>query len=66
MTNRNGKPQRLAANGAGPSQWSEPKVVDGALCRQCKRCRKWFHIGWTAHHGCKVVRPLRRPSTPRA
>ena len=56
MANRNDKPHRPAANGAGPSQWSKPKVVDGALCRQCKCCRKWFHIGWTAYHGCAVRR----------
>ena len=38
------------------TQWGETKIIDGAKCRQCKRCELWFPIGWLAHHGC----PLRR------
>ena len=41
------------------TQWSEPKIIDGAQCRQCKRCGNWFHIGWTAYHGCAVSRQYR-------
>ena len=37
--------------------WGVKKLIDGALCRQCRGCRKWFHIGWLAYHNCKVPKP---------
>ena len=40
-------------------QWGEKKIIDGAMCRQCRRCLRWFHIGWTAYHGCAANRPVR-------
>ena len=43
----NRKPKILKA-------WGSRKMIDGARCRQCLFCLKWFHIGWIAYHGCKV------------
>lgn len=37
-------------------QWGEKRMIDGSMCRQCRRCLRWFHIGWTAYHGCAANR----------
>ncbi len=30
------------------------RVMDGAKCRQCLLCRRWYHIGWFVRHVCRV------------
>ena len=37
--------------GVAQPGWSEPQMVDGALCRQCPACRLWFGVGWYQYHG---------------
>ena len=60
MSNADRNSHQPNANSSGPSQWSAPQLIDGALCRQCLRCGKWFHVGWLAHHSCKSPLPRSR------
>ncbi len=57
MSDRNHNANHHPANSSGPPLWSAPKPIDGAVCRQCRLCLKWFHIGWIAYHGCKTRKP---------
>ena len=60
MSNPDRNSRQPTANSSPPSMWGAKKIVDGALCRQCRRCLKWFHIGWIAYHGCKACKPRSR------
>ena len=64
MSNQQPHPHEETTHSDASSQWSEPALIDGALCRQCKRCEKWFHIGWTAYHGCQLPRQYPLFETP--
>ena len=37
-------------------EWSEPRMIDGHMCRQCSKCRRWFGIGWYQYHGAPTCR----------
>ena len=56
----NTKPPTANSNGNSKFGWGAKKLIDGALCRQCRRCRKWFHIGWIAYHNCTAPLPRSR------
>ena len=59
MPHHRSNTKSLTANSNGNSKfgWGAIKLIGGALCRQCRRCRKWFHIGWIAYHTCRAPLP---------
>ena len=51
----NAPPEHPATRRRTPIRAAD-RMIDGALCRQCCWCRKWFHKGWIAYHNCPILR----------
>ncbi len=43
---------------------SAPKLVDGLLHRQCRRCSSWYYDGWHLHHDPSRCTPRASAADP--